>query len=252
LSEAVLALVPARGGSKSLPRKNLKLLAGHPLLAYSVQAAREAAEVTRVLVSTDDPEIRDVALAYGAEAPFLRPPSLARDHTTDWPVFAHALSWLEQEEDYRPGIVVQLRPTSPLRPAGLIDAGVRLLRGDPRADSVRAVTPPSQNPFKMWRIEEGYLRPLLGDALSEPYNMPRQALPDTYWQTGHLDVVRTRTIQAGRSMTGERVLPLLVEGTYAVDIDTLEQWSLAEALLLSGRVDVVRPAPQTVSARERA
>jgi N-acylneuraminate cytidylyltransferase len=214
---------------------------GHPLLAYSIQAALDASEVSRVIVSTDDAEIREAALRYGAEVPFLRPASLARDQTTDWPVFAHALSWLEQEEDYRPGIVVQLRPTSPLRPAGLVDQGVRLLRADPRADSVRAVTPPSQNPYKMWRIEEGCLRPLLGDAISEPYNMPRQSLPDTFWQTGHLDVVRSTTIQMGRSMTGERVLPLLVDPAYAVDIDTLEQWARAEELLTSGAITVVRP-----------
>jgi N-acylneuraminate cytidylyltransferase len=239
--ESVLAVIPARGGSKSIPRKNLRLLAGHPLLAYSIEAARESPLVTRVIVSTDDEEIREAAIQYGAEVPFLRPKSLAQDDTTDWPVFAHALSWLEREEEFRPSVVVQLRPTSPVRPPGLVEEGIRLLLGDLRADSVRAVTPPSQNPYKMWRIDGGVLRPLLGDALSEPYNMPRQRLPATFWQTGHLDVVRWGTIQFGRSMTGERVLPLLVDQAYAIDIDTPDQWTQAEALLLRGTLRVVRP-----------
>ena len=115
----VLALVPARGGSKGLPGKNLRPLAGHPLVAWAVAAGRQAERVGRVLVSTDDPAIRDAAVAAGAEAPFLRPAALAADDTTDLPVVLHALDWLLEHEGYAPGVVVQLRPTSPLRPPGL-------------------------------------------------------------------------------------------------------------------------------------
>ena len=239
--DEVVAIVPARGGSKSLPRKNLRLLGGPPLVAYSIAAGLDAEGVDRVIVSTDDEEIREVALHYGAEVPFLRPSSLALDTTTDWPVFAHALSWLDQEEDSRPGIFVQLRPTSPLRPPGLVDEGIRLLRANERADSLRAVTPPAQNPYKMWRIEEGFLRPILGDTMTEPYNLPRQSLPPTYWQTGHLDIARYRTLAQGRSMTGEWILPLVVDPAYAIDIDTLAQWAMAEAILGEGRLPLVHP-----------
>src|SRR5262245_233690 len=108
----ILALIPARGGSKGIPRKNIRSFAGYPLIAWSIAAARQAACVTRTLLSTDDAEIASVARGYGAETPFLRPAELARDQTTDLPVFEHALGWLEENEGYRPEIVIQLRPTS--------------------------------------------------------------------------------------------------------------------------------------------
>src|SRR5512147_323733 len=107
----VLAIIPARGGSKGIPRKNIKEFAGHPLIAYSIAAGLQAQAVTRVIVSTDDDEIASVALRYGAEVPFMRPSELAEDTTADLPVFQHALAWLEEREGYRPLMVVQLRPT---------------------------------------------------------------------------------------------------------------------------------------------
>jgi N-acylneuraminate cytidylyltransferase len=239
----VLAVVPARGGSKSIPRKNVRLLAGHPLLAWSVAAGVQAQTVDRVLVSTDDPEIRAVALRCGADAPFLRPAALAADDTPDFPVFEHAVAWLEREQDWHADIVVQLRPTSPLRPPGLVDAGVALLACDPGCDSLRAVSAPSQTPYKMWRQEPGtpYLRPLLGDGGPEAYNRPRQELPPALWQTGHLDVFWTETMRAKRSLTGDRILPITLPGRYSLDIDTLEQWDFAEWLLRRGGMPMVRP-----------
>lgn len=238
----VLAIVPARGGSRSLPHKNRRALAGHPLLAWAIAAGQQAACAPRVLVSTDDPELRALALAYGAEAPFLRPADLARDETRDHPVVLHALEWLRREQGYQPEYVVHLRPTSPLRPQGLVDAGLAHLRSEPTADAVRAVTPSSQNPYKTWRQDERWLRPVAASDLPdvhEPCNAPRQALPATFWQTGQLDVVRTTTVRAG-SLTGARLLPLLVAARHAVDIDTLEQWRAAEWLART-EPDLVRP-----------
>lgn len=238
-----IAIVPARGGSKSLPRKNARPLAGHPLLAWSIAAARDARLVQRVLVSTDDPELREIAVRYGAEAPFLRPSELARDDTPDLPVFTHALEWLEEHEGTRPEVLVHLRPTSPLRPAGLVDRGVRALLEEPDADSLRAVVPCAQNPFKSWRVREGRLEPLFEsiDGLPEPYNQPRQVLPAAFWQTGQLDVVRRETVLRQGSLTGEHVLPLVVDGAYAVDIDGADQWAEAERLLQDGRLACVGP-----------
>jgi N-acylneuraminate cytidylyltransferase len=238
----VLALIPARGGSKSIPRKNVKRLAGIPLLAYSIAAAQQSETVGRVLVSTDDPEISAVAREWGAEAPFLRPVALSGDDVPDLPAFEHALRWLEHEESYRPDLVVQLRPTSPFRPKGLIDRGVAVLSRDAAADSVRAVCVPAQNPYKMWRLEGPYLRPLLDDAGAEAYNSPRQGLPQTLWQTGQLDVVRRDVVLRARSMTGRRIVGLVVHPMFAVDLDTPQQWALAEILAASGTLDIVRPA----------
>ena len=130
----VLAIIPARGGSKGIPRKNIRPFSGSPLIAWSIAAARQSQAVTRVIVSTDDEQIAAVAREWGAEAPFLRPAEFAQDQTTDLPVFQHALGWLVENESYHPDVVVQLRPTSPIRPAGYVDDAVRILLEHPDTD----------------------------------------------------------------------------------------------------------------------
>lgn len=225
----ILAVVTARGGSKGLPGKNIRPLLGKPLINWSIEASLEASLITRVIVTTDCEEIAAVASAAGAEVPFLRPAALAQDDTPDLPVFDHILDWLDREEGYRPGIVVHMRPTTPLRPAGLIDDGLRQLIADERADSVRAVCRPHNNPFKMWRIaDDGAMRPLVDIGIAEPYNQPRQALPAAFWQTGTFDACRAACILDKRSMTGDRILPLEIDPQLAVDIDDEFSFMLAE------------------------
>jgi N-acylneuraminate cytidylyltransferase len=238
----VLAVVQARGNSKGLPHKNLLPLHGHPLVAYSVSSALQATCVTRTIVSTDSEAIAEAACAYGAEAPFRRPASIAADETPDFPVFEHALEWLWEHEHYRPEVVVQLRPTTPLRPRGLIDRAVALLESDRRADSVRGVTTPKQTPYKMWRGEEdGYIEPLLQSEFLEPYNMPRQRLPTVLWQTGHIDAIWTGTILEQHSLTGRRVRPITVDPACCIDIDTAEDLEAADRAIASGTLDIDMP-----------
>jgi len=243
-TKGVLAIVPARGGSKGVPRKNLRLVGGHPLIAWSIAAGFAASRVDRVLVTTDDPEIRDTARAYGAETPFLRPAELAQDDTTDLPVFEHALAWLAEHEGYEPSLVVHLRPTSPLRLTADIDRAVVLIDdGGGEADSVRGVCKPFQNPFKMWRIgESGFLEPLIPLDLPEPYNQPHQRLPAVYWQAGYIDVTRARTIQELRSMTGRRIRPLHLSKDSWVDIDTEANLEFADVLVRRGVPGVAIPS----------
>jgi len=252
----VLALIPARGGSKGIPRKNIRAFAGAPLIAWSITAALRAEMVTRVVVSTDDEEIAAVARAWGAETPFLRPAELAQDDTTDYPVFRHALDWLAARENYRPDVGVQLRPTSPVRPQGCVDDAVRLLLAHPEADCVRGVVPSGQNPFKMWKLDpdSGRMLPLLQvEGIAEPYNAPRQSLPKTYWQTGHIDAIRASTILEKGSLTGEIILPLMIDPRYTADIDTPADWERCERLLLDPQIQAVdplvsrRPFPTRVS-----
>jgi CMP-N-acetylneuraminic acid synthetase len=235
----VLAVVPARGGSKGLPRKNVREFLGRPLVQWSIDAGVRAATVGRVVVSTDDPEIAAVARAGGAEVPFLRPTELSGDLVPDHPVFAHALDWLRTHDGYVPDLVVQLRPTSPLRPDTLVDEGVTRLLDDPAADSLRVVTEPINNPFKMWRIEEGVLVPLVDSGIEEQYNRPRQELPTAYWQIGTLDVIRTATITELGSMSGHRILPLVVGRELAADVDDVESFRAAE--LAARRLGLVAP-----------
>lgn len=243
-SPEVLAIIPARGGSKGIPRKNIRPFVGHPLIAWSIAAGRQSQMVTRTIVSTDDEEIAAIARQYGAETPFLRPPELAQDDTTDLPVFLHALRRLEEQEKYRPEVVVQLRPTSPIRPPDCVDRAVRLLLEHPEADCVRGVVPAGQNPHKMWRIdpESGRMIPLLQvPGIAEPYNAPRQWLPPIYWQTGHIDAIRPGTILTKHSMTGDIIYPLILDPRYTVDIDTPADWARYEHLVTSAGLDMVWP-----------
>lgn len=249
----VLAVVQARGGSKGLPRKNLRSLKGHPLVAYSIASGLAARSVTRVIMSTDDEEIAEVAKHYGAEVPFLRPAELAHDDTPDFPLFDHALGWLKANEGYRPTAVVQLRPTTPLRPCGMIDEAVTMLLADLSADCVRGMTVPKQTPYKMWRAgDDGYALPLMQGEFVEPYNMPRQQLPTTYWQTGHVDVIRSETITNLKSLTGRRVRSLIIDGDYCVDIDSLADFDLAERTIAQKNLQIDLPYPTSQATESRS
>lgn len=240
-----LAIIPARGGSKGIPRKNIRLFAGYPLIAYSIAAGLQAKTVTRTIVSTDDEEIAAVARQWGAETPFLRPAEFAQDKTTDLPVYDHALRWLAEHEGYHPEVVVQLRPTSPIRPHDCVDRAVRILRDHPDADCVRGVVPAGQNPHKMWRLPDGENGPMKNlldvPGIAEPYNAPRQVLPDIYWQTGHIDAIRRETILQKNSMSGGTIYPLVIDPRYTVDLDNLYDWAKYEWLATFGGLDFVWP-----------
>ena len=250
----ILALIPARGGSKGIPRKNIRSFAGYPLIAWSIAAAKQASCVTRIIVSTDDEEIASVAREVGAETPFLRPAELAQDQTTDLPVFEHALEWLKAQEGYQPEIVIQLRPTSPIRPKDCVDRAVNILLEHEEADCVRGVVPAGQNPHKMWRFagEDRPMKPLLQvEGIAEPYNAPRQILPPVYWQTGHIDAIRVSTILRKKSLTGDVIYPLVIDPRYTVDIDNLSDWAKYESLAASGLEMVTpgkrkRPMPEKI------
>jgi CMP-N,N'-diacetyllegionaminic acid synthase len=208
----VLAIIPARGGSKSIPRKNLLSVAGQPLIAYSIAHARDCALITRTIVSTDDDEIADVARRFGAEVPFRRPAEAATDFATDLQVFRHALLFL-QERGYSPDLVVHLRPTGPIRKPHLIEHAINLMLRHPEADSLRAIGLAEQTPYKMWRIVGAYLEQALElPGFPESHSMPRQKLPAIYHQNGYVDIVRPRTIIEMDSMVGQTVLPFVVEG----------------------------------------
>jgi len=240
----VLAIIPARGGSKGIPRKNIKLFAGYPLIAYSIQAALNSKYVTRTIVSTDDDEIASVAKEYGAEVPFLRPEEFAQDQTLDFPVFENLLKTLKESEGYYPDLVIQLRPTSPIRPINLVDDAIEEIFNDPEIDSVRGVVPSGQNPYKMWKIDNksGLIQGLLKlEGIEEPYNSARQSLPDTYWQTGHIDVIRTNVILEQKSMSGRKIKPIHIHPDFTVDLDKPADWQKAEWQVWYGGLDMVTP-----------
>ena len=230
----ILAIIPARGGSKKIPKKNIKLLAGKPLIAYTIEEALKSKHITRISVSTDDENIAKIARDFGAEAPFLRPSELAKDHVTDLPVFQHCLNWLRENENYIPDIIVHLRPTAPLRKIHHIDSGIELLLKSPEADSVRSVTSVGQHPLKMWKIENNKLIPFISEkssGIKESYNMPRQKLPKAYIQNGSVDVLWTNTILEKNSMSGDIIVPLVMEELESVNIDSEIDFLLAELIM---------------------
>ncbi len=234
-----MALIPARGGSKSIPRKNIYPVLGKPLIAYTIEAAKKSKLIGRVVVSTDDKKIAEIAKRYGAEVPFLRPKELAQNDTPDLPVFQHALRWLAKKENYKPDIIVHLWPTSPLRKAGDIDKAIKMLIKNPNASCVRSVTIPSQTPFKMWRKDKGkYLRPILKKEYKnfyrkhpEPHALPRGILPKIFVQTGYLSAIRRRVIMKKNSMCGKNVLPFLHDQSLYTELDSMKdlhhtEWTL--------------------------
>ena len=162
MSEAILALIPARGGSKGIPRKNVMPLLGKPMIAYSILHAKASKHINRIIVTTDDQEIADVAREWGAEVPFIRPSEYAQDLSPDIDAFRHALEWLKVQEGYLPEAVVHLRPPGPVRRVELIDQAVDLLLSHPEADAVRSIGSALQTPYKMWHVSvQGYLEPVL-------------------------------------------------------------------------------------------
>jgi len=227
----ILAVIPARGGSKGIPRKNIVKLGGKPLIAYAIEAAKKSRLINRVIVTTDDKEIARVAKKYGAEAPFLRPKELARDFTPAEPVLKHALEFLNNKESYRPEIIVWLEPPSPFRTAAEVDAAIRIFLADPEADSLRAVCRPFQNPFKMWVKKGQYLEPLIKINGAPLCSRPRQKTKEVYWQNGHIYLLRYDTIMKKGNFYGDKILPFIMPENKFIDIDSEENLELARLLL---------------------
>ena len=228
-----LGIIPARGGSKSIPRKNLHPLLGKPLIAWSILSALRATSLDRMIVSTDDAEIAEVAKRYGAEVPFLRPAEIAADETPDLPVFQHALRALREAEGYAPDAIVHLRPTQPLRTPEQIDQAVELWTSS-GADCVKSVRLVSEHPFKMYRLEGDRLAPYLDtdERRRRGPDVPRQSLEPVYLSAGVVDVIRRATVEAG-STEGQIVVPYFVNPSRYVNLDSPRDFEIAEALMRS-------------------
>jgi len=225
----ILAIIPARSGSKTVKDKNIKLMAGKPMLAYSIEHAIASSLINRIIVSTDSPKYADIAKEYGAEVPFLRPDEISQDLSTDHEAFLHALNELKQKEDYMPDIVVHLRPTYPIRDAEDIDKMITMLIENKDADSVRSISYANDNPFKMWTMcSDGQIKPLVSN-IKDCYNMPRQYLPTAYYQNACIDVVHGDVITDKMSMTGDNIMGYLMSKNF--DIDTKEEFVAAESYL---------------------
>jgi len=213
----IVTVIPARGGSKSIPLKNIQLLNGKPLVAYTIEYSNQCNLVSHTVVSTDSDAISDIAKTYNAEVPFIRPTEISADETQDFPVIKHALITLEKIYQKKIDAIVWLRPTSPLRPKKLIERAVDILKTYPKCTSIRSVVKCTEHPYRQWEMKGDYMEGVIRE-VNESYNLPRQKLPDVYFQSGDIEVVRRETIING-SMSGDRVAPLLLEQEEMLDID---------------------------------
>ncbi|MBN2414771.1 acylneuraminate cytidylyltransferase family protein [bacterium] len=228
----MLAIIPARSGSKRVPGKNIRELGGRPLIAYTIAAAEKAGLVERVIVSTDSERIAALARDLGAEAPFIRPAELAGDGVPDRPVLAHVLDWLDHQGERAPEGIVLLRPTTPFKTGAIIDAAIRLFR-ETGADAVRTVTRAEgvHHPYWMFRRgEESRALPLIEGISTDDY-FQRQLLPPVYHLNGVTDVIRTAVIRSGGPLYGRDLRMLEVAPLNAVDIDTELDLQLCELIL---------------------
>jgi CMP-N,N'-diacetyllegionaminic acid synthase len=216
----VLALIPARGGSKSIPRKNIAMVLGKPLIAWTIEPALASKHITRVIVTTDDKEIADISKQYGADVPFLRPVNISDDSALDIDFYRHALEWLNNNEQYVPDLVINLRPTSPTRRPSVIDKAIEIFAINTKADSLRSVHLATKTPYKMWLVgSNGLIHPVAQlPGVKEPFNMPRQKLPIVYSQDGYIDITRPSVIYKKNSTTGDLILPFILDEP-TIDID---------------------------------
>jgi CMP-N,N'-diacetyllegionaminic acid synthase len=232
---SAVAFIPARQGSKRVPGKNVRVLAGHPMLAYTIAAAIESGVFASVIVSTDSEDIGALARHYGAEVPFLRPAPFASDTSPDIEWVTHALDELERLAQTWDCFSL-LRPTSPFRTADTIRRAWALFRAQHGVDSLRAVEKCTQHPGKMWVVRRERMFPLLpfGPAEQPWHSTPYQALPPVYVQNASLEIAWTRVVRAQRTIAGTVLVPFVTEGQEGFDINDPTDWIVAERLIADG------------------
>jgi len=228
-NKKVLAIIPARGGSKGVPRKNIKPLAGKPLLAWTVETALSVPCLDRVVLSTDDPEIQEIGKTYGAEAPFLRPADIAGDDTSDMPVYEHTLGWLEDNDNFCPDVIVWLRPTAPLRTARDIETAIDLLIKK-KPDWVRSVCEVDHHPYWMYHLNDGRLESFV-DGIDIKDYLRRQSLPPAYRLNGAVDVAFRSTIIEKKLLYSGVIEAYVMPADRSIDVDTHLDFTILETLM---------------------
>ena len=228
----VIAIIPARSGSKGIADKNIKPLAGKPLLSFSIAAARLAKNIDRVIVSTDSREYAAIAMEYGAEAPFLRPVEISGDASTDYTCMKHALDWFRDEEGVLPEYLVHLRPTTPLRDPCRIEEAIELMMNNEKATALRSVHEMSESAYKTMEVEDGFLKRVGSGSFDlDSANDPRQRFANTYHPNGYVDVLSTRFVLGNEKLHGNRVMAYVSEPV--VEVDTVDDFNYLEYTVAS-------------------
>lgn len=216
--ESCIAIIPARGGSKTVPKKNIRRVWGHPLVAYSIVAAKLTKRIQRVIVSTDSLEIGEIARAYGADVPFLRPSKYAQDNSADIDFMRHAIQWLYENEGKIPEYIVHMRPTTPIRSPQVIDDAIFKIQSNLEATSLRSGHLCHHPPYKWFKDNGKYWGPLISGMTCDEVNMPRQDFPAIYIPNGYVDIVKTDFIIKSDLMHGDKMIGYITNEI--PDIDT--------------------------------
>lgn len=219
----ILCIIPARSGSKGIKNKNIMDFNGKPLLAWSIEQAQKCNYEMKIIVSTDSQEYANIAIKYGAEVPFLRPSEISHDLATDFEFINHCVNWLKTNENYTCDIILQLRPTSPTRKIEDLNKALDLfIKNKENFDSLRSVIPFEKSPFKMYSINDDELKPLFNEvnSIKEPYNQPRQILPQCYLHNGYIDILNTSILNEN-TISGKNILPLIMDDNNNLDIDNI-------------------------------
>lgn len=229
---SIIGLIPARGGSKGIPQKNIKKLAGKPLIAYTIEAALSTCLLDRVVVSTDNSEIATIAKAYEAEVPFMRPMGIALDDTPDRPVMRHFIDWYKAEEGNNLEILVYLRPTTPFKTGDLIDHCIQKFITDDNLSSIRTITKVEgvSHPYWMHRIDHNHLVPFVGGLAKTKY-FQRQTLPPCYRVNGVVDILTPQNILNSEAIYGQDIGYIEIDENLAIDIDTALDFEFCEFLM---------------------
>lgn len=216
----VIALIPARAGSKGVLNKNIKMLGGHTLIEWSISACKKSKSIDRVIVSTDSAEYGNLCKGYGAEVPFLRPERLSRDHSTDYEFVIHALDWLAANGG-EPDFIVHIRPTTPFRCPQLIDDAILTFQASAQATALRSVHEMSESAYKTFEVAaSGQLKRLGNDGTAlDAANNARQQFPSTYFANGYVDVLSTAFIRNQGLLHGDKVLPYITPSVAEVDTE---------------------------------
>lgn len=210
-----------------MPGKNIRLLAGYPLIAYSIAASIIAKKIDRTVVSTDSEEIAEISRRYGAEVPFLRPAQLATDKSPDIEFFLHALKWFSENESLMPEFLVHIRPTTPLRDPELIDGAINMIADKPEATSLRSGHPASESPFKWFLMnEQGYFGGLRPQDSNDYLNLPRQDFPTVYIPDGYVDIIRVSHLVETKTLHGQRMVGFV--SPVCREVDSLEELEYLE------------------------
>lgn len=223
----VIAVIPARSGSKGVQDKNIKCLAGNPLIAFSIAAAKLTDNIDRVIVSTDSEQYAGIARAHGAEVPFLRPPEISGDCSTDYEWIRNLLDWIQEAEGRQPRYLVHLRPTTPLREVYYIHAAVEKMKQIDSATALRSVHEMSESAYKTLEIDRGYLKAVGSGSLDlEDCNEPRQSFKKTYHGNGYVDIIRSSFVLENKKIHGDRVYAYITPRI--CEIDTIDDFEYLE------------------------